>query len=117
MTVVGAKIGKSASVVRVEGTARSADCIFTALGDPSRRLILERLSLDGEVTMRELRASFDISQQAIRKHLNVLENAGLVTCRRQGGERRRSSYYRIATFGVAPLLDWLAERGLLPGNQ
>jgi DNA-binding transcriptional ArsR family regulator len=61
--------------------------------------------------MCELRENFNISRQAILKHLNILENAGLVTCRRAG---RTLNYYRIRPFGAAPLLDWLVERGLLP---
>lgn len=51
---------------------------FTALGDPTRRAILERLS-HGEATVNELAEPFEISQQAVSRHLKVLEHAGLIS--------------------------------------
>lgn len=55
---------------------------FTALGDPTRRAILERLSR-GEATVNELAEPFEISQQAVSRHLQVLERAGLISRSRQ----------------------------------
>jgi DNA-binding transcriptional ArsR family regulator len=52
--------------------------VFTALGDPIRRGLVVRLC-DGDATVGELADPYDVSLQAISKHLNVLENAGLVT--------------------------------------
>ncbi|MBJ7355279.1 MAG: winged helix-turn-helix transcriptional regulator, partial [Thermoleophilaceae bacterium] len=49
---------------------------FQALADPTRRAILARLS-KGEATVKELAQPFDLSLQAISKHVKVLENAGL----------------------------------------
>lgn len=56
------------------------DRIFTALGDETRRSILARLTEpNGEgLTLAELAAPFAMSRQAVAKHLDVLENAGLV---------------------------------------
>ena len=51
---------------------------FAALADPTRRAILARLA-DGEATVNELAEPFDISLQAVSKHLKVLERAGLIT--------------------------------------
>ena len=50
---------------------------FAALANPTRRAILARLA-EGEATVNELAAPFDISRPAISKHLRVLERAGLV---------------------------------------
>lgn len=51
---------------------------FSALADPTRRAILARLSR-GKATVNELAAPFDISLQAISRHLKVLESAGLIS--------------------------------------
>lgn len=59
------------------------DLVFAALSDPVRRAILERL--DGnELLVSELAAPFDISLQAISKHIQVLVKAGLVRQERSG---------------------------------
>jgi DNA-binding transcriptional ArsR family regulator len=50
---------------------------FAALADPTRRSILARLA-NGEATVNELAAPFEISLQAVSKHLKVLEKAGLI---------------------------------------
>lgn len=59
---------------------------FSALADPTRRAILERLA-DGEASVGELVEPFDISPQAISRHLKVLEQSGLVN-RRIDAQRR-----------------------------
>jgi len=64
----------------------SLDNTFTALADPTRRAILDALA-DGERSVMELAAPFDMSQPAVSRHLKVLENAGLIT-RRIDGTRR-----------------------------
>lgn len=53
------------------------DAVFTALADPIRRAMLDRLS-SGDRTVGELAEPFDVSRPAISKHLDVLERAGLV---------------------------------------
>ena len=52
--------------------------VFAALADPTRRAILERLAL-GDATVNELAEPFAMTQQAISKHLKVLEHARLIT--------------------------------------
>jgi len=56
---------------------------FAALADPTRREILARLA-DGDATVGELAEPFEISVQAISKHLKVLERAGLISRGREG---------------------------------
>ena len=75
---------------------------FQALADPTRRAILARLS-KGEATVNELAEPFDLSLQAISKHVKVLENAGLV-------QKDRRAQLRPSTIKGAPLkdaADWL----------
>ena len=55
---------------------------FAALGDPTRRAILAKLS-EGEASVTELAEPFAISGPAISKHLRVLEGAGLISRSRQ----------------------------------
>jgi len=59
---------------------------FAALADPTRRDIVERLTL-GDATVGELAEPYDVSLQAVSKHLRVLEDAGLVT-RTRDAQRR-----------------------------
>ena len=54
------------------------DATFAALADPTRRSILEQLSV-GPATVSELARPYPMSQPAISKHLKVLEGAGLIT--------------------------------------
>ena len=54
------------------------DLVFAALADPTRRAIVERLT-HGDATVNELAEPFAISQQAVSKHLQVLERARLVS--------------------------------------
>jgi len=63
------------------------DLIFGALAGATRRRILARLA-DGETTVGELAAPFEISRPAISKHLRVLERAGLIHRTRDGRVRR-----------------------------
>ncbi|MFT4188815.1 MAG: metalloregulator ArsR/SmtB family transcription factor [Aeromicrobium sp.] len=59
---------------------------FSALADPTRRDIVARLT-DGDATVGELAEPYDVSLQAISKHLKVLEGAGLVTRGREAQTR------------------------------
>jgi DNA-binding transcriptional ArsR family regulator len=83
-------------------TEPELDQAFLALADPTRRSLLARLSL-GDATVGELAAPFDMSLQAVSKHLAVLEQAGLIT-RRKDAQRRPCSLNRDA---IGPLIEWL----------
>jgi DNA-binding transcriptional ArsR family regulator len=78
--------------------------VFAALADPTRRAILERLS-DGDATVGELAAPFDMSLPAISKHLAVLERAGLVAKSREGQRR----YCRITATPLRSVTTWLDD--------
>ncbi|MBB5922334.1 DNA-binding transcriptional ArsR family regulator [Actinoalloteichus hoggarensis] len=59
---------------------------FTALGDPVRRALIARLSR-GDATVNELAEPFPITKQAVSRHIQVLEAAGLITRSREGQRR------------------------------
>ena len=60
---------------------------FQALADPTRRDLVARLAADGDATVGDLAAPYDVSLQAVSKHLKVLEEAGLVS-RSRDAQRR-----------------------------
>ena len=60
--------------------------VFAALADPTRRDIVARLA-DGDATVNELAAPYDVTLQAVSKHLRVLEDAGLVSRSREAQRR------------------------------
>ena len=62
--------------------------VFLALADPTRRLLLKHLCEEGSGTAAGFAARLPITRQAIIKHLVTLEQAGLVTARQTGRERR-----------------------------
>ena len=77
---------------------------FAALSDPTRRAILARLAT-GEATVNELAEPFEITLQAVSKHLKVLERAGLIS-------RGRDAQYRPCYLESAPLdsaIGWIEE--------
>ena len=80
------------------------DAVFHALADPTRRAILSRLA-DGEASVNEIAAPFEISQPAVSRHLKVLERAGLVE--RDIDEQRRPA--RLKADNLAVAVDWLAD--------
>src|SRR5690349_13770966 len=68
----------------------TAERVFAALADPTRRSILARLAEEGPSTATDLATELPISRQAIAKHLDTLAGAGLVLS--HTGERRRVRY-------------------------
>ena len=63
------------------------DDVFMALADPTRRAILAHL-VPGDVSVGELAGNFPMTMPAVRKHVRILERAGLVTVRHVGRVRR-----------------------------
>jgi len=82
----------------------SLDTIFSALSDPTRRAILERLA-HGEATVTEIAEPFNMTLPAISKHLHILENAGLITREKEG----RVHHLYLAPAPLKTAADWLAE--------
>lgn len=60
--------------------------VFSALADPTRRDMVARLA-SGDATVNELAAPYDLTVQAVSKHLKVLEHAGVVSRRREQQRR------------------------------
>ncbi|HSV03994.1 MAG TPA: metalloregulator ArsR/SmtB family transcription factor [Phenylobacterium sp.] len=63
------------------------DAVFTALADPTRRRLLDRLHETSGQTLSELCEGLQMTRQAVAKHLAILEGANLVAVRRQGREK------------------------------
>jgi ArsR family transcriptional regulator, cadmium/lead-responsive transcriptional repressor len=67
-------------------TTQADDELWSAVGDPSRRHVLDLLVSQGEVSASWLAGQVPVSRQAVSKHLAVLERAGLISRRKQGRE-------------------------------
>ena len=85
----------------------TADALFKTLGYPTRRAIFERLSREGEQTVRVLTDHSGVSQPAVSKHLGILKLAGLVRDRREG----RQTHYSARPQGLVRLIDWMSLYG------
>ena len=82
-----------------------ADEVFHALSNPTRRKVLEQLSV-GPATVSELAARFDMQLPSFVQHLSVLEQSRLVSSKKRG---------RVRTYEIAPnrfkvMEDWLTAR-------
>ena len=80
------------------------DRAFAALADPTRRSILERLG-NGSATVSELAEPFGMSLTGIKKHIQLLEEAELVTTEKIGRVRRCT----LAPYAFEGLTTWLAR--------
>ena len=88
-------------------SSHGADAVLGALGDPTRRSVLQSVAEDGPLTATELAGPFGISRQAVSKHLSVLEQAGLVRAERVGREAR----YEVVAGSLDPAAAWLDRVG------
>lgn len=88
-------------------TSDRLSATFAALADPTRRAILARLA-QGDATVSELAEPFDMSLQAVSKHLKVLQRAGLVT-RQKDGQLRPARIYGPPLRDAAAWLDDYSE--------
>jgi DNA-binding transcriptional ArsR family regulator len=77
---------------------------FAALADPTRRAILARLAT-GEATVNELAEPFDMSLQAVSKHLKVLEHAGLIS----RGRNAQFRPCRLEAVALDPAVEWIGR--------
>jgi DNA-binding transcriptional ArsR family regulator len=80
--------------------------VFDALGDPTRRHIVESLS-QGEASATQLAADLPVTRQAVAKHLSALRDAGLVESRRQG----RETLYRVNAEPLDAAAAWIVRVG------
>jgi len=81
----------------------AAQLAFRALADPTRRDILKLLSRQ-DMTIADVSDRFDITRAAVKKHLTVLSDGGLITVTPRGRERVNA----INPDGFVPALSWLA---------
>jgi DNA-binding transcriptional ArsR family regulator len=80
--------------------------VFDALGDPTRRHIVESLA-QGEASATQLAADLPVTRQAVAKHLTALREAGLVESRRQG----RETLYRVNAEPLDAAAAWIIRVG------
>ena len=83
----------------------SIDQVFHALGDPTRRRLVERLSR-GPASVSDLAKPLGISLAAVVQHLQVLERSGVVRTQKVGRVRT----CRIEPAGLNVAVEWIAER-------
>jgi DNA-binding transcriptional ArsR family regulator len=81
------------------------DRTFAALADPTRRALLARLDKDQSLTVSELAQPFPVSLPAIMKHLDVLNEAGLIVRNKSG----RSVTCRLTPAPMEQAMNWLAH--------
>lgn len=84
------------------------DLCFSALGDPTRRMILQRLAR-GEATASELAEPHDMALPSFMEHLKKLEAAGLIISEKKG----RTRVCQLAPDAFAPATTWLTEQSAI----
>lgn len=84
-----------------------AAAVFSALSDATRRQVMVALSRGGPVSATRLTEEIPVSRQAIAKHLDALQQAGLVSSERVGRETK----YRLTPEPMSGALDWMTEVG------
>lgn len=82
------------------------DAVFAALADPTRRAIVSRL-LNGDCTVSDLAAPFEMSLAAVSKHIAILTKAGLLDQRKEG----RVKWCTLNESAIRPASVWMAAFG------
>ncbi len=88
-------------------TGERVDGVFSALADPTRRALLSRLAADRPASATELAGPLPVSRQAVVKHLQALDAAGIVTSRRHGREVR----WELTPGALDEAMGWMAAVG------
>ncbi|SOD74798.1 DNA-binding transcriptional ArsR family regulator [Jatrophihabitans sp. GAS493] len=84
------------------------DLLFRALGDATRRAIVERLAR-GPASVSDLARPFDMALPTVVQHLGVLETAGVVTSSKVGRVRT----YQLSVAALTPAAEWMGRQRLL----
>jgi DNA-binding transcriptional ArsR family regulator len=92
-----------ASSTRPSTDADHVDAVFAALADGTRRTVLRSVVTDGPITATVIADELPVSRQAVAKHLQILQAAGLVQVERAGRESR----YQASTGALRPAVDWI----------
>ncbi|MDL2327858.1 autorepressor SdpR family transcription factor [Ruminococcaceae bacterium OttesenSCG-928-A11] len=79
--------------------------VFKALGDPTRRQILEMLAREGDLSAGEIASHFEMSAPSVSHHLSILKNAGLVLDTRH----RQSIVYSLNTTVFQDVVKWIYD--------
>ena len=98
MTTGGDPADARSTVVRVDG-------VLEALGDPTRRIVVELLAAGGGRTATSLAGELPVTRQAVVQHLAVLREAGLVDSRREGREVR----FELRPTALTATAAWMAD--------
>lgn len=86
-------------------TAVGVDGVLEALGDPTRRVVVELLAATGGGTATSLAGELPVTRQAVVQHLAVLREAGLVESRREGREVR----FELRPAALTATAEWMAD--------
>jgi DNA-binding transcriptional ArsR family regulator len=95
--------GGRAGATRPPAGDERVDAVFAALADSTRRTVLRTVVTDGPITATVIADDLPVSRQAIAKHLQVLQGAGLVRAERAGRESR----YEATTAALRSAVDWI----------
>ena len=87
-----------------QNTATEKRDVFAALGDPTRRCVLDLLSR-GPLPVRRIADPFAMTRPAVSQHLRILKEAGLVEARRVGRER----LYRLRAARLREVFEWVTH--------
>jgi DNA-binding transcriptional ArsR family regulator len=98
-------VSRPSSDAEVEVDGGALDAMFGALADPTRRMLVERLLKKGPTTATVLAETTPLTRQAVLKHLQVLEAAGLLDHERAGREVR----YRVTPKPLASAVGWILD--------
>jgi DNA-binding transcriptional ArsR family regulator len=79
--------------------------VFSAIGEPTRRSIVEMLAHNGEMTSTEIAEHFDMSAPAVSQHLKVLRDAHVVHVEKRAQQR----VYQINANAMHSLQDWVEQ--------
>lgn len=83
--------------------------VFSALADPTRRSVMQRVAERGSATATELAAELPVTRQAVAKHLDALRTAGLVERDKQGRDVR----YGLRPAALDQSAAWMGDVGAL----
>jgi DNA-binding transcriptional ArsR family regulator len=86
---------------------RRVDLVFDALGDPSRRALVEAVAERGTATATELAADLPVTRQAVAKQLALLADAGLLRATRAGRETR----FEVTPEPLGEAVEWMVDVG------
>lgn len=87
---------------------QTADPVFRAIADPTRRKIIDLLA-KSECSVKQLTASFEISQPAVSQHLRELRDSKLVVAEKVGMEQR----YRLTASPLREVFGWVSQHRTL----